>query len=54
MDKTIASADEAAALVPDGATIWDYACAENNRNPVTATGQTLTLDAEGKVLDRDR
>jgi hypothetical protein len=40
--------------LPPGSTVWDYACAENNRNPVTATGQTLTLDAKGEVLDRDR
>ena len=34
--------------------IMDYACAENNRNPVDpATGRTLTLDAEGKPIDRD-
>lgn len=32
--------------------IMDYACAENNRNPVDpATGRTLTLDAEGKPID---
>ena len=32
--------------------IMDYACAENNRNPVDpATGRTLTLDADGKPID---
>jgi hypothetical protein len=34
--------------------IMDYACAENNRNPVDpATGRTLTLDADGKPIDTD-
>ena len=32
--------------------IMDYACAENNRNPVDpATGRTLTLGADGKPID---
>jgi hypothetical protein len=35
-----------------GTRVYDYACAENNRNPVTADGLTLTLDAEGKVIDK--
>lgn len=39
--------------LPKGTTVWDYACAENNRNPITATGQTLTLDPGGKVIDKD-
>ncbi|MDB5683302.1 MAG: hypothetical protein JWM75_1000 [Sphingomonas bacterium] len=35
--------------------IMDYACAENNRNPVdAATGKTLTLGSDGKPIDRDR
>ena len=34
--------------------IMDYACAENNRNPVDpATGKTLTLGADGKPIDAD-
>ena len=34
--------------------IMDYACAENNRNPVDpATGLTLTLGADGKPIDAD-
>jgi hypothetical protein len=34
--------------------IMDYACAENNRNPVdTATGKTLTLGSDGKPIDSD-
>jgi len=37
--------------LPDGSRMFDVACAENNRNPVDATGRTLTLDAEGNVLD---
>lgn len=36
-----------------GTRVYDYACAENNRNPVTEYGQTLTLDAEGRVIDID-
>jgi hypothetical protein len=31
---------------------WDYACAENNRNPVTATGKTLTLGPDGQPIDK--
>lgn len=34
-----------------GVRVYDYACAENNRNPVTSSGQTLTLDTEGNVID---
>ena len=34
--------------------IMDYACAENNRNPVDADGKTLTLDTNGKVIDAGR
>lgn len=34
--------------------IMDYACAENNRNPVDpATGRTLTLGSDGKPIDLD-
>ena len=40
--------------LPKDTFIYDYACAENNRNPVTAEGQTLTLDTEGKVIDWDK
>ena len=29
----------------------DYACGENNRNPVDAAGRTLTLGPDGKPLD---
>ena len=31
---------------------WDCACAENNRNPITESGKTLTLRPDGKPLDR--
>lgn len=31
---------------------WDYACAENNRNPVTPSGRTLTLGPDGKPIDK--
>ena len=37
---------------PAGTWAWDYACAENNRNPVTATGKTLTLGPDGKPIDK--
>ena len=40
-------------LLPAGSRMFDVSCAENNRNPVDATGKTLTLDAEGNVLDVD-
>jgi len=36
---------------PGGTRAFDYACAENNRNPITSSGQTLTLDAEGNTID---
>lgn len=35
---------------PPGTYIFDYACAENNRNPVDETGRTITTDGEGKPL----
>lgn len=38
--------------LPKGATVYDYACAENNRNPIAPDGRTLTLDPDGKVIDR--
>jgi hypothetical protein len=32
--------------------MYDYGCAENNRNPVdTKTGKTLVLGADGKVAN---
>jgi hypothetical protein len=37
---------------PEGARAYDYACAENNRNPIGENGETLTLDADGNVIDR--
>jgi hypothetical protein len=37
---------------PAGTWAWDYSCGENNRNPVTASGRTLTLGPDGKPLDR--
>ena len=39
--------------LPPGTRAYDYACAENNRNPVTGAGQTLTLDTEGNVIDKE-
>jgi hypothetical protein len=38
--------------LPAGTRAYDYACAENNRNPITNNGQTLTLDIEGNVIDK--
>jgi hypothetical protein len=38
--------------LPPGSTVYDYACAENNRNPVTSDGRTLTLDRSGEVIDK--
>jgi hypothetical protein len=35
---------------PPGTYIFDYACAENNRNPVDERGRTITLDQNGKPL----
>ncbi|WP_428097859.1 hypothetical protein [Candidatus Rariloculus sp.] len=35
-----------------GTRMFEFACAENNRNPVDASGRTLTLDADGNVLDQ--
>jgi hypothetical protein len=35
-----------------GSRMIEFACAENNRNPVDASGRTLTLDADGNVIDR--
>ena len=37
---------------PAGTWAWDYACAENNRNPITSSGKTLTLGPDGQPLDR--
>ena len=37
--------------LPLGTRVYDYACAENNRNPITASGQTLTLGTDGKPID---
>jgi hypothetical protein len=38
--------------LPAGTWAWDYACAENNRNPVTDSGRTLTLGPDGKPIDK--
>ena len=37
---------------PAGTWAWDYACAENNRNPVSSSGRTLTLGPDGKPIDK--
>ena len=36
---------------PTGTRMIEFACAENNRNPVDAAGRTLTLDQDGNILD---
>ena len=36
---------------PPGTRVYDYACAENNRNPITESGQTLTLGPDGSPID---
>jgi hypothetical protein len=38
--------------LPEGSRVYDYACAENNRNPVTDSGQTLTLGPNGQPIDK--
>jgi hypothetical protein len=40
--------------LPDGTRAYDYVCAENQRNIVSPSGKTLTLDTHGKVIDKDR
>jgi len=35
-----------------GTRVYDYGCSENNRNPVTDAGQTLTLGSDGKPIDK--
>ena len=40
--------------LPLGSRVFDYACAENNRNIVAPSGKTLTLGSDGKVVDKDR
>jgi hypothetical protein len=39
-------------LQPETTWAWDYACAENNRNPVSGSGRTLTLGPDGKPIDK--
>jgi hypothetical protein len=38
--------------MPKGTRVYDYGCAENNRNPVSEKGQTLTLGPDGKPLEK--
>jgi hypothetical protein len=40
--------------LPEGSRAYDYVCAENQRNVVTPSGKTLTLDTKGNVIDKDR
>ncbi|MBM3818340.1 MAG: hypothetical protein FJW14_04860 [Acidimicrobiia bacterium] len=37
---------------PPNTWVWDYACAENNRNPVSPSGRTLTIGPDGKIIDK--
>jgi hypothetical protein len=37
---------------PPGTWGWDYSCAENNRNPISNSGRTLTLGPDGKPIDK--
>jgi hypothetical protein len=37
---------------PVGTRAYDYGCAENNRNPITPSGKTLTLGPDGKPIDK--
>jgi hypothetical protein len=39
--------------LPDGTRAFDYVCAENQRNVVTPSGKTLTLDTSGKPIDKE-
>jgi len=40
--------------MPAGTRVYDYGCAENNRNPVDAkTGETLVLSPDGTPLNKD-
>ena len=38
----------------EGTRVYDYACNENNRNPVDTviSGRTLTLGPDGEILDQ--
>jgi hypothetical protein len=38
--------------LPPETRVYDYSCAENNRNPVTSSGRTLTLGPDGKPVDK--
>jgi hypothetical protein len=39
--------------MPAGTRAYDYGCAENNRNPISPSGKTLTLGPDGKPIDKD-
>jgi len=39
--------------MPEGTRVYDYACAENNRNPITPSGKTLPWGPDGKPIDVD-
>jgi hypothetical protein len=40
--------------LPANTWAWDYGCSENNRNPISESGKTLTLGPDGKPLDKDK
>lgn len=38
---------------PEGTRVYDYACNENNRNPIDpATGWTYTIGPDGRIMDQ--
>ncbi len=39
--------------LPANTRVFDYACAENNRNPITSSGQPLTLGPDGMPIDKE-
>ena len=40
--------------LPYGTRLYDYSCAENNRNEISPSGKTLTKDTSGKIIDKDK
>ena len=38
--------------LPEGTRVFDYACNENNRNPIDPnTGWTYTIGSDGEIID---
>lgn len=40
--------------LPTGTRMYDYSCAENNRNEISPSGKTLTKTPDGKIIDKDK